>query len=198
IEGLLTHFPVYDIDDLTLHNKQVDKFVDVYNNINNKEQLKYIHSQNSATLLLEDTRLSFCNYGRVGIIGYGYSPTTFNPNLKPSIYLNSKVVALNIINKGEYIGYGLSNKMQEDTLVAICNIGYGNGINKLRIHLPVLINNKEYKVIAVSMSHMIVEVDQDVKLDDQVEIYGDHIRIDHLLNHCDTSCSIHMSSLHHT
>ncbi|MEG0569822.1 MAG: alanine racemase [Erysipelotrichales bacterium] len=197
IEGLFTHFPVSDIDDLTIHNKQVDSFVKIYNKIINKEQLKYIHSQNSATLLLDDNRLSFCNFGRIGILGYGYSPTTFDSNLKPSIYLNAKVVAINKIKENEYIGYGLSNKMDKDKLIAICNIGYGDGLNKLRVHLPVYIKNKEYKVLAVSMSHLIVEVDHNIKIDDIVEIYGDHIRIDHLLNYCDTSCSIHMSSLHH-
>lgn len=196
IEGLFTHFGCVEENNLKSHNKQVDSFVDVYSAITNKEQLKYIHSENSGTLLLKDERLNFCNYARIGILVYGYSPTTFDDNLKSAIYLTSEIVKVHEVAANEYIGYGMSNSQLEDSFIAICPLGYGDGLSKQRSCLPVIINNKEYPIIAISMSHTIIKVDESVVVGEKVEFYGDKIKIDHLLQVCDTTNSIHMAILH--
>ncbi|WP_423364709.1 alanine racemase [Mycoplasma sp. P36-A1] len=196
IEGLFTHFPLADMADLTLHYQQVEVFTNIFKKIISKKQLKYIHSENSAALMLKDDSLKICNFARVGIIVYGYSPTTFDQNLKPSIYLFAKVISLKSVKANEYVGYGLDNKLTKDCIIAIIDIGYGDGLSKLRSLLPVTINNTKYKILTISMSHTILLVDKKVNIEDSVEIYGDNHRIDHLLDVTETTCSIHMSTLH--
>ncbi|MGL4382789.1 MAG: alanine racemase [Bacilli bacterium] len=196
IEGLYTHFSVSDEPNLDKHYQQRDFFLEIYHSIKKINQLKYIHTENSATLLLNDPQLAFLNYARLGILCYGYSPTTFDPHLKASMYCKRSIIDIHYLQKDECIGYGFNNTYYQDTLVAVVAFGYGNGLSKLRSLLPVVINNNRYDILSISMSHLIIAIDDNVNIGDMVEIYGDHIKIDHLLEKCETTCSIHMASLH--
>ncbi len=178
ILGLMTHFPQADEDDLSIHELQVVDFINAYNVLKDKLNFKYIHSENSAAFLLKDERLSFCNYGRVGIALYGYRPLEHDIILKSTMFLNNRVVNIRKMKAGDYLGYG-ENKVNEDCIVAICPLGYGDGVIGERRNFPVYINDKSYNIVGnISMSHTYIKVDENVKIGDIVEIYGDNIRFD--------------------
>ncbi len=178
IVGLMTHFPQADEDDLSVHELQVIDFINAYNVLKDKLKFKYIHSENSAAYLLKDERLDFCNYGRVGIALYGYRPLEHNIYLEPTMFLNNLVVNIRRMKAGDYLGYG-ENKVSEDCIVAICPLGYGDGVIGERRNFPVYINGKSYNIVGnISMSHTYIRVDETVKIGDIVEIYGYNIRFD--------------------
>ncbi|MDH6602934.1 alanine racemase [Bacilli bacterium PM5-9] len=196
IEGLCTHFPVADMDDLTLHNEQVDFFVDIYNKIENKSQLKMIHSENSATALSNDPRLKFCNYSRLGLIGYGTTPLKTLDWLHSVFYITSQVAFINDVLEDGYAGYGINAPVKKGAKLAVCPIGYGDGLSKLRTIIPVVINDKEYEVLSITMSHTIIQVDENVNVGDDVEIYGDNVKLDHMYLKSGIPSAIQMTSYH--
>lgn len=196
IEGLYTHFPVADIDDLTLHNAQVDFFVNIYNQVTKKEQLKMIHSENSATALYGDKRLDFCNYSRLGLIGYGTTPLGLIEELTPTFYVTTQIAIVNKVEEDGYTGYGIKAPVKKGKYLATCPIGYGDGLSKLRDTIPVIINDKEYSILSITMSHIIVEVDESVQIGDNVEIYGDRVKLDHMFVKTGIASAIQMTALH--
>ncbi len=177
IIGLMTHFPVSDENDLTLHNDQVDYFVGQYNILKNIFNFEVIHSENSATFLINDERLDFCNYSRIGILLYGYKPVKYNREFFKTMFLTSDIIQINDIKKGENIGYGF-NSFADDMKVGIIQLGYGDGIIADRKNYPVYINSKAYDIIAISMSHMYIKIDDDIMLNDSVEVYGNNASFD--------------------
>ncbi len=178
IVGLMTHFPQADEDDLTVHEEQLKDFVSAYEILKGKLNFKYIHSENSAAFLLMDNRLDFCNYGRVGIALYGYRPLEHSIKLEPTMFLNNKIVNIRKMKTGDYLGYG-ENKVDEDCIVGICPLGYGDGVIGERKNFPVYINGKSYSIVGnISMSHTYIKIDESVNIGDIVEIYGENIRFD--------------------
>lgn len=182
IRGLMTHFPQADETDLTVHNSQVESFIKVYDMLKDIIKFEYIHGENSEAFLLKDSRLSFCNYSRIGVLLYGYVPMNIDIKLKPTMFLENKIINIRTLKKGEYLGYG-DNKVTRDCIVGLCPLGYGDGVIGERNKAPVYINGKKYKILGtISMSHMYIELDNTVKVADKVEIFGENIRFDEVPN----------------
>lgn len=181
VVGLMTHFPQADEEDLFEHNEQVNKFVNCYQLLKDKFDFKVIHSENSATSVKRDNRLDFCNYVRIGILLYGYNgDETVKLDLYPSVTVKTRVRAIRKVKAGENLGYG-TRYVEKDSVIAICSIGYGDGIIGERNKYPVVINGKTYPIVNnISMSHTYVAVDEHVCVGDLVEIYGNNVRFDQI------------------
>ena len=127
---------------------------------------------------------------RPGIMLYGASPfcakSALELGLKPVMTLNSQVIALRTIKKGEYVGYGASWTADKSCLIATIGIGYGDGYPRhAAIGTPVLINGqKGYLVGRVSMDSINVDVSecQGIKLGDKAELWGNKLAIDEVAN----------------
>ena len=124
---------------------------------------------------------------RLGIGLYGISSMN---DLKPIATLSSIISKVRNINKGEQVGYGISNKVAKKTKVAIVPIGYadgfsrslGNGVGKM------LINNKLVPTIGnICMDMTFIDVtDLNVKIGDVVEIFGSNRKIENLAKEANT------------
>ncbi len=179
IVGLMTHYPQSDEDELQVHNIQVKKFIKAYDFLKQFFNFEFIHSENTAAFLLKYESLDFCNYARLGILLYGYKSMKHHLQLHPTMYLHNRVVSIKNVKKDDYLGYGENNKVAKDTRVAICPLGYGDGVIGERNKYPVYINGNMYNILNnISMSHTYIEVDETVKVGDVVEYYGDNIRFD--------------------
>lgn len=181
--GLCTHFPLADEDDLREHDNQVDLFCEIYQYTKRRKHVfSYVHAENSATLMKQDKRLAFCNFSRVGILAYGYSPTIHQPWLKPSVYCEATVIQIKTLKKGQHLGYGTGYVASEDQLIATLDIGYGDGLIRKRVELPAYIQERSYPFAGrISMSHAYLVVDSHVCEGDYVEIFGDYIRVDDMM-----------------
>ena len=67
---------------------------------------------------------------------------------------------------------------KDHTRLAVVDVGYGDGILKSRARHEAMINGKRYPIRALMMSHMFVEVDDEVHAQDEVVLYNNDIRID--------------------
>jgi alanine racemase len=92
--------------------------------------------------------------------------------------LYTKVAMVKIVPKGEKIGYGMTYQTSEDEYIATLPIGYADGLIRANQGRNVYINGKYYPIVGrVCMDQIMVKVDKDVKVHDEVEIFGEHISL---------------------
>ena len=196
IEGIYTHMATTGINDKKFDD-QIEKFKELTSLIDLKK-IKMVHIGRSATIL-NHKKFDFVNATRIGILMYGIKPNniTFNGikgnlrkikrniklkkyhisetilntpiEIKESFKLISEIIEINEVRKNEYIGYGLSNKIKENTLVGVVPVGYADGFDIRNTGNYVKINDKKYKIIGTVNSGMItVQIDKSVKIKDKV------------------------------
>ena len=95
----------------------------------------------------------------------------FNISIKPVLKLCSEVSEIKKVNRNEYVGYGSSYKLEEDTLIAIVPVGYMDGLSLKTSGRNVVINKQEYPIVGViNMGMITVKVDDRVKVKDKVMV----------------------------
>lgn len=174
IDGVFTHFAT--ADDPKQDEAYFQQLEHFYHIIGNHE-FKYIHCQNSASMMYHDATKS--NLTRIGIAMYGVDPAGEEcDNLKQVMSLYTKVAMVKKVKKGEHIGYGYTYQAQEDEFIATLPIGYADGFIRANQGRCVYIRGKEYPIVGrVCMDQMMVKVDENIKIHDQVEIFGEHISL---------------------
>ena len=108
---------------------------------------------------------------RVGIGCFGLLE---NKNLEPVISLDSKIIQLKYIKKGEGIGYDRTYIATRKKRIAIIPIGYGDILPFVKSEtITVDVNNSKRKVLGKeSMDQIVIEAKEEDKLGDIVRIFG--------------------------
>ena len=181
VEGIFTHFATADGDDEAFE-KQRNLFYEMIGNC----KFKYIHCCNSAAMTYHHDEKS--NMGRLGITMYGCSPNgEEETKFKQVMSLYTKVAMIKKIPAGDKVGYGLTYTAKEDEYIATLPIGYADGLIRKNQGRKVYINGKYYEIVGrVCMDQMMVRVDKNVKIGDQVEIFGEHISLESMAKDLDT------------
>lgn len=174
IEGVFTHFATADEP---LLDNEYHKQLNLFKEIIKDKDFKYIHAQNSASMMYHDETPT--NLTRIGIAMYGVDPAGNEcDELKQVMSLYTKIAYIKKVHKGEYIGYGYTYQADEDQYIATLPIGYADGLIRLNQGRHVYINGKEYPIVGrVCMDQCMVRVDESVKIHDLVEIFGEHITL---------------------
>lgn len=172
LEGIFTHYATAD-GEVEAFEKQQELFYRLVGD----HQFKYIHCCNSAAMAYHHDQLS--NLGRIGIIMYGIDPAgNENDEYKQVMSLYSKVALVKKIKAGDRVGYGLTYQASQDEYIATVPIGYADGLIRKNQGRKVFINGKFYEIVGrICMDQMMVRVDQNVKVGDKVEIFGDNISL---------------------
>jgi alanine racemase len=85
------------------------------------------HIANSAAIeRFPEAQFDMCRLG-LGLYGYGYQ---HNEELQPVAALKTRIVQIRERKKGEAIGYGRSQVLTRDSLIATIPIGYADGLNR--------------------------------------------------------------------
>ncbi|MDE7095558.1 MAG: alanine racemase [Anaeroplasmataceae bacterium] len=107
---------------------------------------------------------------RVGKMVYEYA-----------LYFYGQIVNIKQLKKGETLGYDGMYQAPQDVIIGVCNVGYVDGLN-LFYHGNVQIRNKYYSVVGrCCMDHCFILIDEDVKLEDEVEFFGKTISEDQFI-----------------
>ncbi|MHA1558867.1 MAG: alanine racemase [Alphaproteobacteria bacterium] len=181
LEYAITHFACAAEPDSDFHKQQVKK-------------IKRIKS-----LLPSDIKLCVCNSKgifsnkechfdmvRPGFALYGINPSPNKKNpLTPCVELYSRVIHIQNIKKGEYVGYGATFKAQKDMKVATLAIGYADGLfwNLAHKKAFVFFNKIKAPIIGrISMDLTAIDVTHIpyIKNGDLVEIIGQRQSIEDL------------------
>lgn len=85
------------------------------------------HTANSAAIeRFPEAQFDMCRLG-LGLYGYGYQ---HNDELQPVAALKTRIVQIRQRKAGEAIGYGRSEVLKRDSLIATIPIGYADGLNR--------------------------------------------------------------------
>lgn len=186
IEGIFTHFPTSDEEDLTFTHQQVDDLKAVICDIESAGvRIPIRHAANSAAILgVPD---AYFNMVRPGIMLYGLSDFILPQGLelRQAMTLKTKIAYLKELPTGRTVSYGRTFKADRPTLVATLPIGYADGYNRLLSNRgPALVRGQRVRVIGrVCMDQTMLDVTDvpGVAVGDEVVLYGsqgnEHISI---------------------
>ncbi len=159
-------------------------------------KIPIVHIERSLTLE-QHNKLPYDNGIRLGIIMYGFNKKKYNLSWKRKLYnrltlkkdnfvpsiLNLKtilkfyttVLEIKDVVSGEIVGYGDLYDTKKEIKIAILPYGFADFLFVNTNY--VYINNKKYNIIANYMDVTSIIIDDDVKIGDKVEIFGDNISI---------------------
>ncbi|MFM6969139.1 MAG: bifunctional UDP-N-acetylmuramoyl-tripeptide:D-alanyl-D-alanine ligase/alanine racemase [Sediminibacterium sp.] len=184
VKSVMSHLVASDAPE---HDTFTMEQITVFKNICNilKENIGYSfirHIANShAVLRHPDSRLDMV---RVGIGLYGTSASATN-GFRKVASLKTTVAQIRKVPAGATVGYERAAVMQKDTLVATVRIGYADGYDR-RFSLgagKMYIRGVLCPVVGlVCMDMTMIDVSEvkDISIDDEVEIFGEHIAIETL------------------
>ena len=158
--------------------------------------LKDIQVTNKSTLITCANSSMLLNYPKItediirpGLMLYGVYPETKNAinnpfDLKPVMSLKSNIISIKHVAKGETVGYGSRWTAEEESIIAIVPIGYGDGYFRYaKDGTPVLIKDQRaYLAGRVSMNMISIDVThlENIKIGDEVTLWGDGLRIEEI------------------
>ena len=174
VKGMFSHF-ANAAGDADYSQLQLDKFNDIKEQlINNGLKLETCHiAASDAMILRNDTHL---NMVRMGIALYGYkSCVTGNIDselgLKPVMKLKSRIAAVRSLPKGTKIGYGCTHELTRDSVIAVLQVGYADGLPRLLSNnYCVKINNIKCKILG--------RVCMDMCMADVTDLINDNISVE--------------------
>lgn len=185
IEGIYTHFA--NIEDTTDHSfakEQLHKFNQALQIAKELKIKPLAHTACSAALILfPETHFDLVRFG-ISMYGYWSSPQTFissrekknNIELKTALSWKSVIAQIKNVKSSTPVGYGLMEKTNQDTKIAIVPVGYWDGYDrKLSSVGNVLVGGKRCKIIGrICMNMLMVDINHlpNVKVEDEVVLIG--------------------------
>lgn len=161
-QGLCSHFAAADSADLSFTRRQLDHFIKVIREAENKDiRIPIKHISNSGALLsLKESRLDMV---RPGIMLYGVYPAPHFKkiiDLKPALTLKTQVAFLKTVEAGRTISYGMTYRAAKKTRIATLPIGYGDGFSRSHSNKgEVLIGGRRAPIVGiVTMDQIMVDV----------------------------------------
>ncbi len=123
---------------------------------------------------------------RPGIMMYGVSPfpetTADCLGLQPVMTLQSRIIAINSLQRGDAIGYGGSWVCPENMRVGVVAVGYGDGYPRhAGMGTPVLVNGHRAPLVGrVSMDMIMIDLRglDHVRVGDPVTLWGEGLPVE--------------------
>ena len=184
---LLTHLARADEPDNPMTAAQVARFKEASRGLDCA-----ISIANSAGLFSE-VHLG-CDWVRPGLALYGASPFASGSGaglgLEPAMSLETSVIAVREVPRGETVGYGGTWRAQRDSRIAIVAAGYGDGLARgLPNGTPVLIAGRRAPLCGrVSMDMIAVDVTElaGVQVGSPTVLWGKELPVEEIARHAGT------------
>jgi len=133
---------------------------------------------------------------RPGIALYGVSPFVDEQSecafeaLRPVMTLKSQLIAVRTHKKGESVGYGANWASENDTILGVVAMGYGDGYPRTApAGTPVLVNGRIIPIVGrVSMDMLCVDLGLNAqdKVGDDVTLWGEGLPANQVAEHIGT------------
>ncbi len=177
LEGVMSHFSMSDELDKSFARFQLGNFQSVLCWIDSQNlKIPYRHHCNSGGFL--DIPEAHFDMVRIGLLPLGVYPSSSVrriPGLMPVMSVKTKVAALQNLNPGDVVGYGMRYTASSPRRIAVLPLGYGDGFPRVRNEGHVLIRGQKAPLVGgVSMDAITVDVSDipNVQLWDEVVIMG--------------------------
>ncbi len=170
---------ISEAENETETEKQVKKFEKILKIFDDNEiKYKYRHLQASPLLFKYEKKYNY-DFCRVGMAIYGLEPLSYDVGLENAILVESKIINIRDVKKGEKVSYGNKGILKRDSKVGIVAIGYAHGLPKQIENKKncayVLVNDKKANILGeICMDMIFIDLTdiQDVKIGDEVLIVG--------------------------
>lgn len=170
---------ISEAENKTETEKQVKKFEKILKIFDDNEiKYKYRHLQASPLLFKYEKKYNY-DFCRVGMAIYGLEPLSYDVGLENAILVESKIINIRDVKKGEKVSYGNKGILKRDSKVGIVAIGYAHGLPKQIENKKncayVLVNDKKANVLGeICMDMIFIDLTdiQDIKIGDKVLIVG--------------------------
>lgn len=160
LEGLYTHFATAD----NYADKQMKKFNNFIALCKKMGFNPIIHSDNSAVNLIKNHHL---NMVRIGFNLYNNNELGFNSVAE----IQTKITQVNIVNKGELVGYNYRFVAPKSMRVAVLPIGYADGFDMHYIGLDLCVDGAMCKVLNICMDCFMLDItNTKLKKGDKIKI----------------------------
>lgn len=184
---LMSHFASADDVEDSFTSEQIQTFLE------STEHLVVERSMANSAGILEAKSAHF-DWVRPGLILYGCSPMIdtigADYGLKPVMNLESQIMAIKHLKKGESTGYGRHWYAEKDTVIALVAIGYGDGYPRNAENgTPVWVNGRTVPLVGrVSMDMLAVELgpEHSEKIGDRVVLWGKELPAEIVAKHAGT------------
>ena len=175
LTGIYTHLATADETNQENAIGQLNCFDQVVSNCSLPADQVIIHAANSAGAIFIPR--SQYDMIRPGIAIYGYQPSDEmipNLTLKPALRLCAHIMQIKRVRAGTACGYGLTARLDRDSVVGLVPVGYGDGYMRSLSNKAVMrIRNMQAPVLGrISMDQTILDLTDlpEVNVGDQVEI----------------------------
>jgi len=161
LEGAMTHFSQSDETDKTFANLQISRFEEVMQKLaESGVRVKYQHLCNSGGYL--DLPHAHHDMVRVGILMYGIFPSSVCrriPGIEPVMSVKARIAAIQRLEPGEVVGYGMRYTAESPRRVAVLPIGYGDGFPRVRNQGCALLHGRRAPIIGgIAMDALMVDI----------------------------------------
>ncbi len=195
-EGFMSHFACADEMVSPVNKQQLELFTRLCK-VSFKVQRSMANS--AAIIAFADSHFDWV---RPGIMLYGVSPFAVeaelsaiqHPVLQPVMTLESELIAIKTLNKGDCIGYGATWCCPEDMTIGVVGIGYGDGYPRhARSGTPVSIQGVSVPLVGrVSMDMITIDLQalyqQSITpmIGDKVTLWGKGLPVERVAQQSDT------------
>ncbi len=194
---LISHLACANERDNAMTKQQVDVFFDVTKPYRAEKSL----ANSAAVIAWPESRLDWV---RPGLMLYGVSPidgrSASDFDLKPVMSLESALISVKSLKRGDPVGYGASWRCPEDMPIGIVAAGYGDGYPRhARAGTPILVKGKPCGIIGnASMDMLTLDLRgcPDAETGDPVLLWGRGLPLEQTAAHAGTVpyellCGIH-------
>lgn len=183
VDGIFTHFATADEENTKQYDHQLEVFKELVASLPVKPRL--VHAANTAaTLIKEGVQFDAV---RFGISMYGLAPSTFVEKrlpfpLEPALALESELVHVKKVTKGDTVSYGGTYVAQQDEWIGTMPIGYADGVIRGLSGQEVLIDGKRASIVGrICMDQLMIKLPREMQVGEKVVLLGkqqqDEIRI---------------------
>jgi alanine racemase len=177
LEGAMTHFAQSDETDKTFANLQISRFDEVMAGLAEKGiRVKCQHLCNSGGFL--DLPHAHRDMVRTGILMFGVFPSSVCrriPGIEPVMSVKAKIAAIQILEPGESVGYGMRYTAATKRRIAVLPIGYGDGFPRVRNQGDALIHGQRAPLVGgIAMDALMVDITEipEAQMWDEAVIMG--------------------------
>jgi alanine racemase len=161
LEGALSHFAQSDEADKTFARLQLARFTEALHSLAERGiQVSLRHLCNSGGFL--DLPTAHFDMVRLGILPLGVFPSTVCrriPDLRAVMSVRARLAAIQTLQPGDSVGYGMRYTAQGPRRIAVLPIGYGDGFPRVRNQGCALIHGQRAPLVGgVAMDALTVDI----------------------------------------
>lgn len=177
LEGVLTHFAQSDEADKTFARLQLARFNEVLRRLEERGiSIPLRHLCNSGGFL--DLPEAHADMVRLGLLPLGVYPSAVCrrlPGLAPVMTVKARVIALQRLEAGDKVGYGMHYTAPSPRRIGVLPIGYGDGFPRVRNAGFALLHGHRAPIVgSVAMDALMVDLTElpSVQLGDEAVLMG--------------------------